>query len=153
MKKLNCRSNASGEGLVIVIILLLLLGGGVWLLVSHKQAIDKEARAVGREMIQRLAVKHDGTFLANNLSPQAKLDLPPSDQQQLILKFQQLGVPAQPIQIDENITWESQFFEPKGFFTAHLNYPAGPATLQIAIDHPVSKWQLLNVTFNPPQVR
>ncbi len=153
MKKLNYRSNTSGQVLVIVIILVILLGGGLWLLVTHKQSVDKEARAFGREMITRVMVNHDAAFLANHLSPQARLDHPPMQQQEEMSKLQQLGVPAQPIQIDENITWESQFFEPRGFFTAHLNYPAGPATLEIAIDHPVSKWQLINYTFSPPRVR
>jgi hypothetical protein len=115
--------------------------------------VDKECRAFGREMITRVTVNHDAAFLANHLSPQARLDYPPMQLQELTEQFRQLGVPAQPIQIDENITWESQFFEPRGFFTAHLNYPAGAATLQIAIDHPVSKWQLLNITFTPPRTR
>lgn len=151
--KLTCRSNASGQGLVILIILLAVVGGGVWWLFSHKQAMDKEARAFGREMIERIAVNRDLAFFSNHLSPQARLDFPPIQQQQLMEQFKQLGVPVQPIQIDENMTWESHFFEPRGFFTAHLNYPAGPATLQIAIDHPVSKWQLVNLTFTPSQPR
>jgi hypothetical protein len=153
MKKLNYRSKASGQVLVIIIILVVLLGGGLWFLVTHKQGVDKEARVFGREVITRVAVNHDAAFLANHLSPQARLDLPPMQQQELMTQFQQLGAPAQPIKIDENITWESQFFEPRGFFTAHLNYPAGPATLEIAIDHPASRWQLLNVTFTPPRAR
>jgi hypothetical protein len=153
MKKLNSRSNASGEGLVVVIILLVLIGGGLWWLVSHKHAVDAEARAFGREMVKRVAVDHDEAFFANHLSPQARLDFPPLQQQEIMRQFQQLGVPAQPIQIDENVTWESQFFEPRGFFTAHLNYPAGPATLEIAIDHPAGKWQLINFTFTPPRGR
>jgi hypothetical protein len=157
MKKLNYRSNTSGQVLVILIILIILLGGGLWLLVTHKQSVDKEARAFGREMITRVTVNHDAAFLSNHLSPQARLDNPPLQQQDLMTKLQELGVPAQPIQIDENITWEGfsyfKFFEPRGFFTAHLNYPAGPATLEIAFDYPVSKWQLLNITFTPPRAR
>ncbi len=153
MKKLNYRSNVSGQVLVILIILILLLGGGLWFLVTHKEQVDKEARAFGREMITRLTVNHDQAFFVNHLSPQARLDNPPMQQQEMMTQFQQLGVPAQPIQIDEKMTWESQFFEPSGFFTAHLNYPAGPATLQIAIDHPAGKWQLLNITFTPPRTR
>jgi hypothetical protein len=149
--KLNNRCKTSGEGIVIVIILLALIGGGVWWLYAHKRAMDKEARAWGRQMIQRLVVNHDLAFFSNNLSPQAKLDYPPSDQELFINQLKQLGVPAQPIKIEEKVTWESHFFEPSAFFTAHLNYPAGPATLEMAINHPVGKWQLLNVTFTPPK--
>lgn len=153
MKKQNYRSQSSGEGLVIVIILIVLIGGGLWWLFSHKKAVDKEARAFGREMVTRVAVNHDATFFANHLSPQARLEFPPLQQQEIMMQFKQLGVPAQPLQIDENITWESHFFEPRGFFTAHLNYPAGPATLEIAIDHPAGQWQLINFTFTPPHGR
>jgi hypothetical protein len=150
MKKLNqhYRSTAAGQVLVVVIILLALIGGGYWWLNSHKQTMDREGRAFGREMIQRLVVNHDISFFSSNLGPQAKLDYPPSQQQYILSKFTELGVPAQPIKIDENMTWESHFFEPKGFFTAQLNYPGQAATLQIAISHPVSKWQLDNLTFS-----
>ena len=145
--ELDRRSNTSGQGLVILIILLAIIAGGAWWLFNNKQTMDREARAFGREMIQRLTVNHDAAFFANHLSPQAKVDNPPSKQQYIISKLQELGVPAQPIQIDENITWESYFFEPRGYFTAHLNYPAQGATLQLATSHPVSRWQLDNITF------
>jgi len=51
---------------------------------------------------------------------------------------------------DENITFESKFFAPKGYFTAHLNYPTQPVSMEIAISHPVGKWQVddLTVTWN-----
>ena len=151
--ELDCRSNASGQGLVVVIILLAIIAGGAWWLFNNKQTMDREARAFGREMIQRLAVNHDAAFFASHLSPQAKLDNPPSQQQYIMSKFQELGVPAQPIQIDENITWESHFFEPRGFFTAHLVYATQTATLQLAVSQPVSKWQLDNITmaWNQPR--
>jgi hypothetical protein len=147
--KLNARyrGRLAGEGLVVVIILLGLFGAGAWYMYSHKNAMDKEGRAFGRQMVDSLAVKHDLAFFANNLGPQAKMDNPPSQQQFILSKFQELGVPAQPIKIDESMVWESHFFEPKGYFTAHLNYPARGATLQIAISHPVGKWQLDNLTF------
>jgi PIN domain nuclease of toxin-antitoxin system len=151
--ELDRRSNTSGQGLVIVIILLAIIAGGAWWLFNNKQTMDREARAFGREMIQRLTVNHDAAFFANHLSPQAKLDNPRSKQEYIMSKLQELGAPAQPIQIDESITWESHFFEPRGFFTAHLIYPAQTATLQIAVSHPVSKWQLddITMTWNQPR--
>jgi hypothetical protein len=151
--KTNCRFKTSGQGLVILIIVLILVGGGLWYLYSHKQQMDKEARAFGRQMIERLAVNHDLAFFSSHLSPQARLDMPPSQQQFLIQQMTELGVPAQPMKIDENITWESHFFEPHGFFTAELNYPAGQAKLELAIDHPVSRWQVVNLTFSKPRTR
>ncbi|MFL6514170.1 MAG: hypothetical protein ACJ8M1_04030 [Chthoniobacterales bacterium] len=147
--KLNRGSHhrTAGDGLVVVIIFLALIGIGVWWLYSHKNAMDKEGRQFGRQMIEALSLKHDLSFFKSNLGPQAKLDYPPSTQDMLIQQFQQLGVPAQPIKIEENMTWENQFFEPHGFFTAHLNYPARGATMRIAISHPVGKWQLDNIEF------
>ena len=150
MKNPNCRSNESGQGLAVVIILILLLGGGAWLLYSHKQGLDKEGRAFGHDVVNRVVLNYDQAFLANYLSAQAKLDLPPSDQIALMNQLRLLGQPVQPLQVDENMTWESNFFAPRGFFTAHLSYPSGPGTLQIAIDHPVSKWQVVNLSFAGP---
>ena len=151
--KTNSRFNESGQGFVILIILLVLIGGGLWYLYSHKQKVDKEARAFGREMIQRLVVNHDFQFFTDHLSPQARLDMPPSQQQFLIQQMTEAGVPAEPIKIDENIMWQSHFFEPQGFFTADLNYPAGQGKIELAIDHPVSRWQVVNVTYSKPRTR
>jgi hypothetical protein len=148
MKQQNSsyRNGTRGEGLVVVIILVAIIGAGVWWLFSTKKQSEKEARAFGREMIEHLAVQHDQAFFSNNLGPQAKVDYPKPQQDYLISKLVELGVPAQPIQIDENITFESQFFAPKGYFTAHLNYPSQPATMELAISHPVGKWQVDNLT-------
>jgi hypothetical protein len=148
MKQQNSsyRNGTRGEGLAVVIILVAIIGAGVWWLFSIKKQSEKEARAFGREMIEHLAVQHDGTFFSNNLGPQAKSDYPKPQQDYLVSKLAEMGVPAQPIQIDENITFESQFFAPKGYFTAHLNYPSQPVTLELAISHPVGKWQVDNLT-------
>ena len=147
--KLSSRSKLSGQGLVIVIILLAVIGAGLWYLYSNKATTDREARAFAREAIKRITVDHDLKYFSDHLGPQAKLDNPPSAQQMLIQRFTQMGVPTQPIEIEENITWESYFFEPRGYFTAHLNYPAQPFMLQMATSHPVSRWQIDNVTFAP----
>jgi hypothetical protein len=123
------------------------IGAGLWYLYSNKATTDREARVFAREAVKKLTVDHDRQYIETHLGPQAKLDLPPSQRDYMIQRFAQFGVPAQPIQIDENITWESYFFEPRGYFTAHLNYPAQGATLQLATSHPVSRWQLDNITF------
>jgi hypothetical protein len=145
--KLSSQNKLSGQGLVVVFILLAVVGAGLWYLYSNKATTDREARVFAREAVKRLVVDHDLKYLSEHLGPQAKMDNPPSQQQYMIQRFTQFGVPTQPIQIDENVTWESYFFEPRGYFTAHLNYPAQGATLQIATSHPVSRWQLDNITF------
>lgn len=141
----NCRVRQSGQGLVVLIILLAIIGGGVWWLFSFKNQRDKEARAFGRTMIERLTINHDVAFFANSLSPQARLQYPPSNQQYIISKLKELGVPAQPIAIEESVTWESHFFRPQAIFIAQLNYPGRAAKIQIATSHPVGKWQLDNL--------
>jgi hypothetical protein len=148
MKNPRSSGQCRGEGLVIIIILLAIIGGGVWWLFSTKKQSQREAQAFGREVVDRLVVKHDVNFLANNLSPAAKQGLVKSQQDYLVSKFTEMGTPSQPIQIDENITFESQFFSPRGFFTAHLNYPTQPVELQVAISHPVGKWQIDDLTIN-----
>ena len=151
--KLSSRSKSSGQGMVIVIILLAVVGAGLWYLYSNKATTDREAREFAREAIKHITVDHDLKYFSDHLGPQARLDNPPSQQQLIIQRFAQLGAPAQPIQIEENITWESYFFEPKGYFTAHLNYPAQPVMLQLATSHPVSRWQIDNLSFSVQPTR
>ncbi len=151
--KLSSQNKLSGQGLVVVFILLAVIGAGLWYLYSNKTTTDREARVFAREAVKRLVVDHDLKYLSEHLGPQAKMDNPPSQQQYMIQRFTQFGVPEQPIKIDESVTWESYFFEPRGYFTAHLNYPGQGATLQIATSHPVSRWQLDNITFATQQPR
>jgi len=147
--KLRSQTKLAGQGLVVVFILLAVIGAGLWYLYSNKNTTDREAREFARDAIKRLTVDHDRQYLETRLGPQAKLDLPPSARDYMIQRFSQFGVPTQPIQIDENVTFESYFFEPRGYFTAHLNYPGQGAMLQVATSHPVSRWQIDNITFTP----
>jgi hypothetical protein len=155
MKRLknNWRLNEAGSGLVIVIVLVAVVGGIAWWLFNTKKESDRGARAFGREMIERLAVKHDQAFFGNNLGPQARMEFPPSTQKYMIDKLTEMGVPAQPIKIEENVTFESKFFSPRGYFTAHLNYPGQGATMELAVSHPVSKWQIDNLTLTWDKAR
>ena len=152
--KLNRGSRSTaGDGLIFVIIFLALIGVGIWWLYSHKNTMDKEGRQFGKQMIEAVAVRQDLNFFRNHLGPQAKLDYPPSRQQEIMMLFKDLGPPAQPIQIEEQMTWENQFFEPHGFFTAQLRYPARGAVMRVAISHPVSKWQLDNIEYQVERER
>src|SRR6476646_7587734 len=115
MKKPNQLNwHRRGEGLVIIIIIVAIVGGIYWWLWSTKKQSQREASAFGRQVIEELALKHNVSFMASNLSPQGKLDYPPSTQQMVQQKLTDMGAPAQPIKIDENITFESQFFSPRG---------------------------------------
>ena len=134
----------------MLIILLAIVGGGVLWLYSHKKQLDREARGFGREMIEQLTVKHDINMFADHLSPQLKMNYPPSQLQYLQTKLNEIGVPQQPLKIDEQITFESHFFEPHGIFQAQLMYPSGLGNIQMAISHPVSKWQIDDLTMTYP---
>jgi hypothetical protein len=147
--KLTTRSKMSGEGLALIFIVLAIVGGILWYLYSTKASTDREARRYGHEVIDRLVLKHDRALLDQDLAPQAKMENPPSQRDYLIQRFAQFGVPSQPIAIDDSVTFDSYFFKPHGFFTAHLNYPAQPVTLQVAVSQGDTKWLIENITITP----
>jgi len=151
--KMNSRSKSSGQILAIVIILLALIGAGFWWLFSNKQEMAKEGREFGREAIQRIAVQHDLAFFSSRLSPQARLQLPPSAQQDFMSRMEKLGAPVGPVDVQGDILFQSQFFEPTGNFHARINYPARGAEINIAVSHPVGRWQIDDVSFAPDPER
>jgi len=147
--KFNLRSKLSGEGfLPIVIVLVLILVGVWWYLESTKKSTEREGIRYGHEVIDRLVIKHDRSLLDQDLDPQAKIEMPPSQRDYMIQRFAQLGVPAPPIKIDDNVSFDSGFFHAHGIFTATLNYPGQAATLQIATSQGDTKWLINNITLS-----
>lgn len=157
--KLSSRFKVSGQAFVLIFIILAILGGILWYLHSTKAATERDAIRYGHDVIDRLVNKHDGSVLDNDLAAQAKLEMPPSQRQYLMQRFTQFGTPAQPIKIDDNISFDTSFFglisaNPHGIFTAHLNYPAQPVTMQLATSQGSTKWLIENITItmgNNPQ--
>lgn len=147
--KLNSRSKISGEGVlpILLVFLLIILGIG-WYLYSQRAATEKEGVRYGHEVIDRLVVKHDRALLDQDLDPQAKMEMPPSQRDYMIQRFTQLGVPQPPIKIDDNVSFDSGFFHAHGVFTATLNYPGQAATLQIATSQGDTKWLINNITLS-----
>jgi hypothetical protein len=155
--KLSSRTKLAGEGLFpILIVLALILVGVWWYLESTKKATERDGIRYGHEVIDRLVVKHDRSLLGwdvkgqppGDLDPQAKAEMPPSQRDYLIQRFAQLGVPQQPIKIDDNVSFDSGFFHAHGVFTATLNYPGQGATLQIATSQGDTKWLINNITLS-----
>lgn len=146
--KLSSRSKLSGEGLVVVLVFLLIILGIGWYLYSTRAATQREGIRYGHEVIDRLVVKHDRSLLDQDLDPQAKLEMPPSQRDYMIQRFTQLGVPAPPIKIDDDVSFDSGFFHAHGVFTATLNYPGQAATLQIATSQGDTKWLINNITLS-----
>jgi hypothetical protein len=151
--KMNSQSKSSGQILVVLIIMLGLVGAGFWWLFSNKQAMAKEGKEFGREAIQRIVVQRDAAFFASRLSPAARLQFPPSAQQEFFADITRLGAPVGPLDVQGDIEFQSQFFEPAGNFHAHVNYPARDAEITVAISHPVGRWQIDNASFVPGRER
>ena len=150
---MNSRSKSSGQVLVVLIIMLGLVGVGAWWLFSNKQAMAKEGREFGRDAIQRLVVQHDLAFFSSRLGPSARQQFPPSAQQEFISEIEKLGTPVGAIDVQGDIQFQSQFFEPRGIFHTRVNYPARGAEINVEISHPVGRWQIDNVTFAPDRER
>lgn len=150
---MNYRSQSSGQILVVLIIMLGLIGAGFWWLFSNKQAMAKEGREFGREAIQRIVVQRDAAFFASRLSPAARVNFAPSAQQEFFADIARLGAPVGPVDVQGDIEFQSQFFEPTGNFHAHVNYATRDADVNVAISHPVGRWQIDNASFVPGRER
>ena len=151
--KMNSRSDSSGQVIVILIILLGLAGAGFWWLTSNKQEMAKDGKEFARNAIQRIAVRHDQTFFLSRLSPQARMNFPQSMVQDLFAEIEKLGTPVGPIDVQGEIKFQSQFFEPQGNFHARIDYPTRSAEINISISHPVGRWQIDDATFLPGKER
>jgi hypothetical protein len=145
--KINPRSKSSGQILAIAIIVLGLLGIGYWWLDSNKRQMAQEGRQFGRQAIQELVMQHNVKFFADHLSPEMRLQYPPSAQQDLMTQLSKLGTPVSPPAVDGDIVFQSHFFEPNGVFHAHINYPARGADINVAVSHPVGRWQIDELNF------
>jgi hypothetical protein len=145
--KINPRSESSGQLLVVLGILVVLLFIGWWWLYSNKQTMAKEGREFGRKVIQELVVQRNVKFLADHLSPAMRLQYPPSAQQDLMTRLDRLGTPVSPPDVQGDIQFQSHFFEPNGVFKARINYPARSAEINVAVSHPVGRWQIDEIAF------
>jgi len=149
--KLSSRSKLSGQGLVLILIVLAILVGLWWYLHSTKASTEQDGIRYGHDVINRLVINHDRSVLDNDLAPQAKMEMPPSQRDYLIQRFVQFGSPNPPIQIEDNISFDPVLgglisTNPHGIFTAHLNYPAQAVTVQLAISQGTTKWLIENIT-------
>jgi hypothetical protein len=151
--KMNSRSKSSGQVIVILIIVLGLVGAGFWYLFSNKQEMAREGKQFARDAIQRIVVQRDINFFNSRLSPAEHMNFPASAQQDFFAEIAKLGAPAGAIDVKGDIEFNSQFFEPHGSFQARINYPARYADINLAISHPVGRWQIDDITFAPQRER
>jgi len=139
--------------LAILIIVLVLVGIAYWWLDSNKRQMAQEGQAFGKQVIQELVVQHNLKFFADHLSPAMRLQYPPSAQQDLMTQIQRLGTPLSAPDIQGEMQFQSHFFEPNGNFHAHINYPTRGADINVAISHPVGRWQIDEVIFTAEAAR
>ena len=156
--KLSSRSKLSGQVFVLIFIILAIFGGILWYLHSTKSATEQDGIRYGHDVIDRLVNKHDRSLLETDLAPQAKMEMPPSARDYMVQQFAQLGVPSQPLQIEDSVSFDTSFFgliaaNPHGIFTVHLNYPAQPVTVQLATSQGATKWLIENITISKGAAR
>jgi hypothetical protein len=146
--KLNTRLRSSGQVVVILIIVLVLLGIGYWWLNSTKQEMAKGGKEFANEALQKIVVQHDINFFNSHLSPQARMNFAaPTAQQEFMNEIVQMGAPVGGIDLQGQMEFNSQFFEPHGAFHARINYPAKYADFDLSISHPVGRWQIDTIAF------
>jgi hypothetical protein len=146
--KLNTRLRSSGQVVVILVILLVLVGIGYWWLNSTKQEMAKGGKEFANEVVQKIVVQHDINFFASRLSPQARMNFAAvSAQQEFMNEIVQMGAPVGAIDLQGQMEFNSQFFEPHGAFHARINYPARYADFDLSISHPVGRWQIDTIAF------
>ena len=144
---MNSRSKSSGQVIVILIIVLGLVGVGFWYLFSNKQEMAREGKQFARDAVQRIVIQRDMNFFNSHLSPQARMNFPQSAQQDFFAEIASMGAPAGAIDVQGDIEFNSQFFEPHGNFKARINYPARYADINLTISHPVGRWQIDQASF------
>jgi len=141
--KLARTTPIKGEGgLALFVILLLILGGIVWWLYSSRQDAQKSAQRFAMEVARRVAVNYDEKYLHVNLSPDAQKTYLKSARARLLERLREMGVPAQPIEVEGEVFFTSYFFDPRGTFHAKLKYPTTSAQLDMDISRGMTVWQV-----------
>ena len=98
-----------------------------------------------------IVMQHDDRFLARAIAPEAQITYPPSWRWRLFTQLQGLGTPAPNIDLDGQVRLTSGFLEPRGDFHAKINFPDGPAVMDLRVSHPRALWEIdvINLTWTP----
>jgi hypothetical protein len=152
--RLSRTARIKGEGAAaLLVIVLLLLGGIVWWLYSSRADAEKNARIFASEVATRVAINYDEKYLHVHLSPDGQRTYLRSTRDRLLERLRDLGVPAQPIEIEGNVNFTSYFFDPRGTYRAKLKYPTKSAVLELDISRGMTVWQVdtINLPWTPEQ--
>jgi hypothetical protein len=146
------QSHESGSALLFVIILIVVIAGGWYGLSSLRRNSEIEGQQFAREIIERVAVGHDGKYLHSVVAADRRIAFPPATEQGFIDGFTKLGAPDPKYSVDGNLTFESHFFSPHGTFKSILTYPDRHATIFVTVAKPRGYWVLsdLAITWERP---
>ena len=149
---LKPRSRESGSALLFVIILIVVIAGGWYGLSSLRRNSEIEGQQFAREVIERVAVQHDGKYLHSIVAADRRIAFPPATEQGFIDGFTKLGAPDRNFSVNGNLTFESYFFSPHRTFKSILTYPDRHATILVTVAKPRGYWVLndLAITWERP---
>ena len=143
------RRHEAGSVILLLLIFAAVLGGGYYYLRQSCVDSEAEARAFGREIIQKVAVEKNLKFLHSAVNPDHRIDFPPPREEGFVNMFKMLGTPTLSWQIAGDVVFENRYFSPRGKFRCVLTYPDRHATVMLNVSRPHGPWQLdwLAVTY------
>ena len=152
VSKLKPQSGESGSALLFVIILIMVIAGGWYGLSTLRSNSEIEGKQFARDVIERIAVQHDGKYLHSVVAADRRIAFPPATEQGFIDGFTKLGAPDRNFSVDGDLTFESYFFSPHGTFKSILTYPDRHATILVTVAKPRGYWVLtdLAITWERP---
>lgn len=152
MIQFSSRQKEGGSAIVFVIILIAIIAGGWYALSSMRRNSEVEGRQFAREVIERVAIQHDGRYLHSIVAADRRIAFPPATEQGFIDQFSKLGAPDRNFSADGNFVFENHFFSPQGNFKTILTYPDRHATMYLTIAKSSGFWVLrdLGVTWERP---
>jgi hypothetical protein len=136
------REQRSGSIILFLIIVIAVIAGGAWFLNDLRRSREAEARAFGREIVERLTVQHDLKFLHSIVPVEHRAEFTPGREEGFINSFTTLGTPEPGWQLAGDVVFENHFFAPVGDFKAILRYPSRFATVSLRVSAPRGPWQL-----------
>jgi hypothetical protein len=140
------------EGLTIWVIVLGIIAGAIWFVFASRTESQKNARAFADEVVQKIVVNYDEKYLEQRLNPKSRPNYSPVWRSRLFQYLRGFGSLSQPVIAKGDVTFTSQFYDPRGFFRADLTYPAQTAYLELAVSKGLTNWQIdeINLVWNPP---
>lgn len=136
----------------MLIIVLLILVGIVWYLYISRQRAEKNSRIFATEIIKRMAINYDETYVRLRLSPEGQTQSLKSWRERMIDQLREFGTPAQPFDVQGNVEFAKYFFDAHGTFRTKLKYPTTSAELEVGVSRGGPGWQVdaINVTWETP---